>query len=82
MKETKTLTVFLFISFFLFLIMLLGALSGLAIFFKNIEWIYFLVIFLPCLVIGGISLLIYFWLRNKINKIEEENKKVSEETKQ
>lgn len=81
MKDTKTLTALLFVTFILFLLGLLGALGGLALFFKNINWVLFFALVIPSLVIGTVSLILYFIFRDRVNKIEEENKKVPEEAK-
>ena len=88
MKNTKTLTVFLFITISLFFIGLLLTLLFLVLFFKKVEaslgesLVILLALVLPAAVVSGISLLAYFLIRKKVNEIEsvnENKKEVSED---
>ena len=88
MKNTKTLTAFLFITILLFFIGLLLTLLFLVLFFKKVEaslgesLVILLALVLPVAVVSGISLLAYFLIRKKVNEIEsanEDKKEVSED---
>lgn len=87
MKNVKTLTALLFITIIIFFLTLVLALLFIAAAFKTIDvdkakaLTTFLALVLPLGVICITSLILYFVFRNKVNKLEQEEKDNLEETK-